>query len=183
MSDDTENTDGQNTKSRQPQSQERLEALTARRAAQSGVTPAAPTAAPPAPAQQRGGRRRGQQQEASVADGLFPGPRQGGGMPARALLRIFQVLSKTPEDDRGMVDGTRFTVAGVERLMSVLKERAGDAQHPAHRASAALLAHLEAGPDVTDPDDVVAGASADRLEEMSRRFAALRRRVRRARNN
>jgi hypothetical protein len=68
----------------------------------------------------------------------------GGPSPSkqRAMSRAYKVLTETPADEAGLVDGTPFTAAGVARLMESLRSRAGNDGAGGARAASRILQFL-----------------------------------------
>ena len=88
----------------------------------------------------------------------------------KMVTKIFGLLSKTPGDDKGMVEGTPFSVTGVERLMSVLKARAENPSASGNKAAERMITFLAAE---DGSADAIAGASVDKLlwiAKMGKRF-------------
>lgn len=56
----------------------------------------------------------------------------------RAMTRAYKVLTETPADEAGLVDGTPFTAAGVARLMESLRSRVGNGAGGARAANRIL---------------------------------------------
>lgn len=165
MNDDTENTQGAEAGGNLQQRKERLEALKARRGGQ------------PAPNRDLGSEMPRSPAQSDLTDGLFATGAGGGPkIPRKLIFKIYRMLTSTPQDDRGMVDGTKFTATGVERLMTLLRERASDTSKPGAKAADGMLQLLAAS---EEDQEVVGGASVTKLEQLSRRFDALKRRVRR----
>lgn len=104
--------------------------------------------------------------------------RKGGAAQRKILIKVHNVLTRTPLDERGYVDGTQFTVAGVERLMSLLGDKADGEGKPGAKAANAALRFL------TDEDtdgQTIVGADLNKLQKLSRRFDKLKRRKREGR--
>jgi hypothetical protein len=102
-----------------------------------------------------------------------PAAAKGGGKARqrKLLVKVHGILTKTPQDARGFVEGTQFTVTGVERLMTLLKKRASEADKPGVKAAQKILGMLAAKEDDTD---VVASASVGRLQALSSRVDKLK---------
>ncbi|TCP63425.1 hypothetical protein EV663_101694 [Rhodovulum bhavnagarense] len=149
-----------------PSRRSRLDALKARRDAVGEET--APLAAPVAGARVGSPRpqgRRGRMMGAGAAGG------GRGAVKLKILTMVHKILTQTPEDERGLVEGTSFTVSGVERLMTLLRERAASEGKPGAKAASGALRFLAA--DEADPDAVM-GASRTRLREMAQKAEAIR---------
>jgi len=96
-------------------------------------------------------------------DGAVVGAR-GGGRRRAIAQRALAVLTETPEDGRGLVPGLEaagVTVAGVDKLLDLLRGQAIDPSRPAGRRAAAVLDELlkaatgdEAGAEAVDPGAV-----------------------------
>jgi hypothetical protein len=100
-------------------------------------------------------------------------PRWRGGVVQRKLLiRVHNVLTRTPEDTRGMVADTKFAVAGVERLMTLLEERSEARDRPGVKIARAVLQFLKGQ---GDQSDAIAGASHESLKRLSRYFTLIER--------
>lgn len=82
----------------------------------------------------------------------------------KALGRIYRVLTDTPADDTGMVDGTPFTQAGVMRLMENLKTRADNEGQSGAKIAARILQVLSP----KDGEAEVHGASLKRLQRIAK---------------
>ena len=164
-----------------PQRRDRLAALKSRRKTIADDIPVAPAiAAPPAAATAPAGGIL-----AMLAAGKGPGRLAGGMAPPRPvgppgfsvgpmqkkiMGMAFRMLTQTPADDRGKVAGTPFTVAGVEKLMTLLSERSATEDAPGAKAAGAVLAFFGAG---EGDADAVGGASGDKLVLLARRVEAL----------
>jgi hypothetical protein len=179
-----------NDRAELPQRRDRLAALKSRRQTLAeSPAPVAPgivapaIAAPPAAAAALGGPANGLL--AMLAAGKGPGRPAGGMTPPRPagatgfsvgpmqkkiMGMAFRMLTQTPADDRGKVAGTPFTVAGVEKLMTLLSERSAAEDAPGAKAAGAALAFIGAG---EGDADAIAGASADKLVLLARRVEAL----------
>jgi hypothetical protein len=171
-----------NDRTEVPQRRDRLAALKSRRQTlTTSPAPAAPAIAVPPVATALGGPANGL--AALLAPGKGPSRPTGGMAPPRPagaagfsigpmqkqiMGMAFRMLTQTPADDRGQVAGTPFTVAGVEKLMTLLSERAAAQDAPGAKAAAAALAFIGAG----EGDTNVAGASGDKLVLLARRVEA-----------
>lgn len=82
----------------------------------------------------------------------------------RAIARIYRVLSDTPADDTGMVEGTPFTQSGVARLLDTLKSRADSEGQSGAKVAAGILKFLSA----KDGEANVHGASLERLQRVAK---------------
>ncbi|MEM1373521.1 MAG: hypothetical protein AAGF78_03955 [Pseudomonadota bacterium] len=83
----------------------------------------------------------------------------------KVVGRIYKLLSSTPDDGRGNVDGTSFSMAGVERLLSTLDERSGKDGEKNAKATARMKEFLEPK---GDDKEVVAGVSLAKLQWISK---------------
>lgn len=106
------------------------------------------------------------------------GAAMGGGEagPKRArqrkmLMKVYKVLTQTPEDENGKVPETPFTQSGVARLMQILRDRAADPSQPGAKVAENLLNFINPseGESATS-----SGASVEKLQMLSRRVDALR---------
>lgn len=88
----------------------------------------------------------------------------------KLLMKVYRVMTQTPDDGRGLVNGTPFTEAGVERLMSMLDSRKGESEIGAKVAAAAL--------NFISPSDgeeaTVSGASVAKLQNLASRIDTFR---------
>lgn len=82
----------------------------------------------------------------------------------KAFARIYRVLTNTPADDKGMVEGTPFTHAGVVRLMDSLKSRAENEGQAGAKVAASILRFVSA----KDGEADVHGASLERLQRIAK---------------
>lgn len=131
----------------------------------------APPVAPPRTHRPRPGAAAGGRRGAGMGPGMGPGAMARGAGPAagspggdrrRAVARrALAVLTETPEDGRGRVPGLEdagVTVAGVDRLLDLLRGQAADPSRPAGRRAGVVLAELlktatgdDAGAEAVDP--------------------------------
>lgn len=79
----------------------------------------------------------------------------------KMVTRLHQMLSSTPDDGTGMVDGTPFSLVGVERLMNVLKQRSEDTSKTGAKAAGRMVDFLSPK---KDGEDAVNGASLNKLQ-------------------
>ena len=103
--------------------------------------------------------------------GAGKGGGMGGGAPEmrrKAAARVYRMLTNTPPDETGMVEGTPFSKTGVARLMEGLRERAANEGQPGAKVAAGLLNFL--APSEGEPE--VHGASLDRLQRVARTASA-----------
>ena len=141
----------------------RGEALRARRGTAAAVI------TPPAA---EDGDRLGRQGRAQA---LLTGP--DAAQHRKALNRVMRVLSETPADATGMVEGTSFTKSGVKALFDMLTKRSTDPDAAGAKMAGGLLKLLTAvGKDGTE-DTRVHGVLVSRLQQLGRSTEALRRRA------
>lgn len=116
-------------------------------------------------------RRALRQQRLQQLRGAVGGGRGAGGgdeaqaQRRRALGRAVRILTETPDDGRGLVEGTPFTCAGVAALMAQLHQRAGNAGAPGARVATRLLGLLTGG---ETGADAVEGVSRDKLQRLAK---------------
>ncbi len=89
----------------------------------------------------------------------------------KLVIKIYGLLTKTPADDSGLVEGTPFSHTGVSRLMSVLEQRAQKDDSSGGKVAKLMLKFLapEGASDAT-----VSGASVEKLQwvaKMGARFS------------
>lgn len=91
---------------------------------------------------------------------------EGGNTAARrkAIGRIYRVLSETPADDTGMVEGTPFTKAGVLRLLETLKARTAKEGQPGAKVAAGILKFMSP----KEGEAHVHGVSLERLQRVAK---------------
>ena len=137
--DNTDNDSKLGTAERQQKRRERIQSLMG------------PRAAPVAKAAQRGGKGF----EASMEN------------PARQriLKRVYALLTNTPADAAGTVSGTPFSMAGVLKLMDMLKGRATDEGKTGAKAAAGLLKFMEAP---AGDENQVHGVSVEKLQRLAK---------------
>lgn len=82
----------------------------------------------------------------------------------KAITRIYRVLSETPADNTGMVEGTPFTQAGVARLLDTLKSRSASEGQAGAKVAAGILKFLAP----KDGESQVHGASLERLQRVAK---------------
>ena len=101
--------------------------------------------------------------------GPAAGAAAGGGanvaLQRKVIGRAYRVLTGTPADESGMVEGTPFTQAGVARLMEALKTRAS-AEGTAGARAAGRMVQFLSGED--EEGERVHGASVERLQRIQR---------------
>ena len=96
----------------------------------------------------------------------------------KALNRVMRILSETPADATGVVEGTAFTKAGVKALVDMLTKRSADPDAAGAKMAGGLLKLLTAvGKDGTE-DTRVHGVLVARLQQLQRSTNALRQRAR-----
>lgn len=148
----------------------RLQSLIGRRTEQAAAT-AVPAAARPGPG--AGGGLGGALGGGlgSGAGAALLGEGAGGDVQARrkALARIYRLLTDTPPDAAGMVEGTPFSHAGVARLMDMLRSRAANEGQAGARVAAGLIKFLTPQEDGAQ----VHGASLDRLQRIAKTAGGL----------
>lgn len=83
----------------------------------------------------------------------------------RMLVRVYRILTRTPDDGSGMVAGTPFTKAGVAELMKQLRERANNEGAPGAKVAGNAIGFLKPS---EAADDAVAGASVAKLQQVAR---------------
>lgn len=89
----------------------------------------------------------------------------------KMVIKIHGLLTKTPADERGVVDGTPFSKTGVERLMEVLRKRASDDSQSGAKAAQGMLKFLSSG----EPGSAeIGGASVDKLQWVAKMGKRLR---------
>lgn len=137
-----------------PTRRERLEALKARR-----VNPAA---AGGNPGRSFAGAKRGQ----GLGAGLLGAAGTAQGRQRRQMMmKIYAMLTQTPEEGTGMVPGTPFSETGVAKLMSILRGRAAQENVPGAKVAAGMLKFLAP----QDPGaEAIGGASVEKLQMVAR---------------
>lgn len=99
---------------------------------------------------------------------------QGGGKQDRQrklLMSAMNVLTQTPEGGKGYVPDTPFTEAGVQRLVTMLRERSHDETKPGAKVAKGVLKFLEPG----EGEAVCAsGVSIVKLQSLARRVESVR---------
>lgn len=86
------------------------------------------------------------------------------------VIKIYNLLTKTPADESGLVEGTPFSVTGVERLMAILQRRADEPSEAGSKAAAGMVKFLT--PD-SDSAEAIGGVSVEKLRwiaSMGKRF-------------
>lgn len=83
----------------------------------------------------------------------------------KIMGRIYKVLASTPDDGRGTVDGTSFSLAGLDRLMSTLDERSAKDGEKKAKATARMKEFLAPN---EDDKEVIAGVSLAKLQWISK---------------
>ena len=91
----------------------------------------------------------------------------------RNLQRAYRVLSKTPIDGDGKVADTPFTVAGVKRLVEMLKGRADQDGATGAKAASSFLKLMAAGKDAKDSVEGLSVAKLQRLAKLAERSGKL----------
>ncbi len=110
----------------------------------------------------------------NIGGGGFGLMQQGGPKRARQrkmLMKIYNVLTQTPEDEHGQVPDTPFTESGVARLMELLRTRSSDPSQPGAKVAESVLRFVtpEEGEKAT-----ASGASVEKLQMIARRIEAFR---------
>lgn len=98
----------------------------------------------------------------------------------KVLNRVMRILSETPADASGVVEGTNFTTTGVKALVDLLTKRSADPDAAGARMAGGLLKLLTAVGKEGTESARVHGMLVDRLQQFGRSADALRRR---AKNN
>lgn len=106
---------------------------------------------------------------AALFGGMQDGPKRG--RQKKMLLKIFKVLTQTPQDENGYVAGTPFTETGVARLMNMLKARSADPSKPGAKVAESLLRFISPS---EGEEASASGASVEKLQALSRRIEAFR---------
>lgn len=89
----------------------------------------------------------------------------------KVVTKIYKVIDSTPQDERGLVPETTFSVAGVERLMKLLNERVSDTSKPGGKLAGNVLKFLE----TSDAEDQsIHNASLKKLQQISKRIETRR---------
>lgn len=142
-----------NVQSPLPDRRARLAALKARRpsadAERNGVQPKRPPLA------------LAQRMQAKLGGG------EGGAQQFRRqmVMRVYKMLTRTPDDGSGMVPGTPFTKAGVAELMTALHERAANQNAPGAKVATNAIGFLKPA---EGDEEAVAGASVAKLQLVAR---------------
>ena len=89
----------------------------------------------------------------------------------KMIAKIYKIIDNTPRDDRGLVPGTTFSVAGVERLMTMLKERASDTSKAGSKMAIRIQQFLAPS---SEEDAAICNASIEKLKMISGRIEAFR---------
>lgn len=115
------------------------------------------------------GKRTGAAADVAVPDttGVVSGNAAGSVDVAarrKAIARIYRVLSDTPADENGTVEGTPFTQAGVARLLETLKSRSASGGQAGAKVAAGILKFLSP----KDGEAHVHGASLERLQQVAK---------------
>lgn len=99
---------------------------------------------------------------------ILSGPEQAG--QRKALMRAIRVLTDTPDDGTGSVEGTPFTCAGVKRLVDALEERGRDASAQGAKVANAILRALtsEGKAGEGGGGETVHGVQVSRLRQLAR---------------
>lgn len=141
----------------------RGEALRARRGAAAAVI------TPPATEDNDSFGKRGR------AQALLTGP--DGAQHRKALNRVMRILSETPADASGVVEGTNFTTTGVKALVDMLTKRSTDSDAAGAKMAGGLLKLLTAVGKEGTESARVHGVLVARLQQLGRSADALRRRA------
>ena len=83
----------------------------------------------------------------------------------KVLAGTYAMVSKTPDDGSGMVEGTPFTMAGAKKLADKLNARAGNEGEKGAKAASVLLQMLGAK---EGDDEVVHGLSVMKLSHLAK---------------
>ncbi len=143
----------------------RRERLAALRTKRTGSEPAA-----------NHGEVEGMGADAPIANGpmRLKGLLQGGANRTRQrklLMNVMNVLTQTPEDGKGYVPETPFTQTGVQRLLTMLRERSADEAQPGAKVARGVLKFLEP----SEGEAVSAsGVSIPKLQALARRIEEFR---------
>ena len=85
--------------------------------------------------------------------------------------RLYRMLTQEADDGSGLVPGTPFTRSGVQRLMVLLAQRAGEEGAPGSKVAESALRFIEAK---EGEDEAVAGASLAKLQMLAQRAESFR---------
>ena len=95
----------------------------------------------------------------------------------KALNHVMRILSETPADATGKVEGTTFTKAGVKALIDMLTKRSADPEAGGAKMAGGFLKRMTAvGKDGTEGERVH-GVLVSRLQQFVRTTDVLRRRA------
>lgn len=83
----------------------------------------------------------------------------------KMVRKIYDLLSKTPADKSGLVEGTPFSHAGVVRLMDTLKTRSEKADTAGGKIATSMLKFLAKE---GESGKTVNGASVDKLQWLAK---------------
>lgn len=92
-----------------------------------------------------------------------PSAAAGPAIVKQVLAKVMQLLTQTPVDQFGMVPDMPFSYAGVERLMSMLRQRANQPDAPGTKAAATVLRFLD---DPNAAGQIIHGVSVEKLQTM-----------------
>jgi len=81
----------------------------------------------------------------------------------RALTRAFRILTETPADESGLVEGTPFTQSGVNRLLETLRSRADVEGAAGAKVATRILQFLTSD----EGDGKAEEVSVDRLQRIA----------------
>lgn len=112
-----------------------------------------------------------------LTGGAAAGPGAARDKRLQLLVKLRALLTQTPADAGGKVEGTEFTTTGVAKLMETLKTRAADEKTPGARVAGSLHKFLSA----EGGEAAVAGASVQKLQLVSDRMEKAKGRVAKAR--
>lgn len=94
---------------------------------------------------------------------VAPSAAAGPAIVKQVLAKVMQLLTQTPVDQFGMVPDMPFSYAGVERLMSMLRQRANQPDAPGTKAAATVLRFLD---DPNAAGQMIHGVSVEKLQTM-----------------
>lgn len=97
------------------------------------------------------------------AKGFLTGPE--GQQHRKSLARIYRVMTDTPADETGMVEGTPFSKAGVATLIATLDKRAANESAPGAKMAGALKRVLTNKAE--DEGESVHGVSVAKLQKIA----------------
>jgi hypothetical protein len=152
-----------------PTARNRMKGLRERRSAAQAAPQIKPLAAPSRD-EVAGGKKRG---AAALLSGSSDASKR------KALSRVYKILSETPADATGMVEGTPFSKAGVRTLVETLRKRQADPAASGAKMAARIFQFMTAkGKASEEAVPNIHGIPIYRLEQLARTADALRRRGR-----